>query len=83
MVRLNWNVLTRSDDANLRFSVRYGTESEKYSKTFAVGTSNEYVLRELKNFQTYYVQVVALDKEKKSVLKSDEILIFGSSRLSH
>lgn len=75
LVRLSWVLLSKVDDQNIRFSVRFGTESEKYSRTIAVGSSTEYVLRELKNFQPYFIQVVALDRDQKTLFKSSEIRI--------
>ncbi|MGB9079890.1 MAG: SLBB domain-containing protein [Desulfuromonadaceae bacterium] len=75
LVKLNWNLLSKADDQGLRFSVRYGTEPEKYSKTLAVGSGSEYVLRELKNHQPYFIQVVALDRDQKTLFKSDELRV--------
>lgn len=75
LVKLNWVLLSRGDDQGIRFSVRYGTESEKYDRTLAVGSTNGYVLRELKNFQPYFIQVVALDRDQKTLFKSDELRV--------
>ncbi len=75
LVRLSWVLLAKGDDQALRFSVRYGTESEKYSKTIAIGGNSDYVLRELKNFQPYFIQVVALDRDQKTLFKSAELRI--------
>ena len=75
LAKLSWVLLARGDDQGLRFSVRFGTESEKYTRTIAVGSSAEYVLRELKNFQPYYIQVVALDRDQKMLFKSGELRV--------
>jgi protein involved in polysaccharide export with SLBB domain len=75
LLKLNWVLLSKADDQSLRFSIRFGTESEKYTRTIAVGNGTEYVLRELKNFQPYFVQVVALDREQKTLFKSSELRI--------
>ena len=75
LVKLNWILLAKAEDQSLRFSVRFGTESEKYSKTIAVGGSSDYVLRELKNFQPYFIQVIALDRDQKTLFKSGELRI--------
>jgi protein involved in polysaccharide export with SLBB domain len=75
LIKLNWVLLSKADEQSLRFSVRFGTESEKYSKTISVGGGNEYVLRELKNFQPYFIQVVALDRDQKMLFKSAELRI--------
>ncbi len=74
LVKLNWNLPSRTDDQGIRFSVRYGTESENYTKSVAVGGGGgEYVLRELKNFQPYFIQIVALDRDQTALLKSEEM----------
>ncbi|HIJ95688.1 MAG TPA: polysaccharide biosynthesis protein [Desulfuromonadales bacterium] len=78
LVRLSWKPfgwMSRSDDRQLRFTIRYGIESEKLTKNIAVGPGTEYILRELKNYQPYYIQVIALDREQKEMLKSDEMRI--------
>lgn len=75
LVKLKWILPLRGDDQELRFSIRFGTESEKYTKTLAVGGGNEYVLRDLKNFQPYFIQVIALDRDQKNLFKSDELRV--------
>jgi protein involved in polysaccharide export with SLBB domain len=78
LVKLSWklhNVPVKSADQAFRFSVRYGTESEKLTKTLQVGTTDGYVLRELKNNQPYYIQVLATDREQLALFKSDEIRV--------
>jgi protein involved in polysaccharide export with SLBB domain len=76
LIKLSWkllNVPVKSADQAFRFSIRYGTESEKTSKTLHIGVTDAYVLRELKNNQPYYIQVVASDREQLTLFKSDEI----------
>lgn len=78
LIKLAWKVLNRSartDDKNIRFIVRYGIESENLNKSQQVGKAQEYVLRELKNDQPYYLQIVALDQEKQTLYKSEEIQV--------
>jgi hypothetical protein len=75
LIKLNWVLLSRVDEQNLRFSVRYGTEPEKYTKTVAVGSGSEFMLRELKNFQPYFLQVLALDRDQKALFKSEELRV--------
>jgi protein involved in polysaccharide export with SLBB domain len=75
LIALNWVLLSKTDEQGLRFSIRFGTESDKYSRTIAVGSSTGYVLRELKNFQPYFIQVVALDRDQKTLFKSTELRI--------
>jgi protein involved in polysaccharide export with SLBB domain len=76
LIKLSWkllNVPVKSADQSLRFSIRYGTESEKLSKTLHIGMNDSYVLRELKNNQPYFIQVLAADREQLALYKSDEI----------
>src|SRR5450631_621024 len=50
LVKLSWkllNVPVKSSDQTFRFSIRYGTESEKLTKTLHIGVTDSYVLREL------------------------------------
>lgn len=75
LIKLNWILLSKADDQTLRYSVRFGTESEKYSRTISVGSSNEYILRELKNFQPYFIQVIALDRDQETLFKSSEVRV--------
>src|SRR5512133_2843537 len=65
LVKLSWkfaNLPPKVDGQSLRFTIRYGSESEKPSKTLQVGTVDGYVLRDLKNNQPYYIQVLAGDR---------------------
>lgn len=75
LIKLNWVLLERVDGQGLRFSIRYGTESEKYTRTVAVGSGSEFFLRDLKNFQPYFIQVVALDRDQMTLFKSDELRV--------
>ena len=78
LVKISWKVLNlppRNEEQPLRFVIRYGIESEKLVKSLQVGKVQEYVLRELKNNQPYYVQVVAMDREQQALYKSEEIRI--------
>ncbi len=75
LVKLSWILLSKSDDRDLRFTIRYGIESEKYARTVAVGSGTEYVLRDLKNLQPYFIQVMALDRDQKALFKSEELRV--------
>ena len=78
LVKLSWtlvNLPPRIDDQPLRFTIRYGIESEKLTKSVMVGTGTDFVLRELKNFQPYFIQVIALDREQQTLFKSDEFRV--------
>lgn len=82
LVKLSWalaNVPSRSDLQSLRFTIRYGIESEKLTKSVMVGVGTGYILRELRNNQPYFVQVVALDREQQTLFKSDELQVIPLS----
>jgi len=78
LLKLSWKLLDltpRVDDEPLRFTIRYGNESGKLSKSVMVGTGSDFVLRELRNNQPYFIQVVALDREQQTIFKSDELMV--------
>jgi protein involved in polysaccharide export with SLBB domain len=78
LLKLSWKLLDmapRIDDEPLRFTIRYGIESGKLSKSVMVGTGIDYILRGLQNFQPYFIQVIALDREQQALFKSDEIRV--------
>ena len=78
LVKLSWvltNLPARRDDQPLRFMIRYGIESEKLTKSVLVGVKTNYVLRELRNHQPYFIQVLALDREQQTLFKSDELQV--------
>lgn len=78
LAKLSWKVLNlpmRTDEQPLRFVIRYGTESEKLEKSMQVGRQQEFVLRGLRNHQPYYLQVVAVDREEKTLYKSEEMQV--------
>jgi len=76
LVKLTWrltNLPPKVDALTLRFTIRYGIESEKPTKTLQVGPGDGYILRDLKNNQPYFIQVLAADREQLTMYKSDEI----------
>lgn len=76
LIKISWkltNYQPKPEDGQLQFLVSYGTESGKPLKTTAVGTADTFVLRELKNYQIYYIQISAAASKKKSfTLQSSE-----------
>jgi protein involved in polysaccharide export with SLBB domain len=78
LIKLSWKPIDmppRIDNEPLRFTIRYGNESEKLTKSVMVGVGTDFILRELKNFQPYFIQVIALDREQQTLFKSDEIRV--------
>lgn len=76
LIKLNWKLADtarNTDIESLRFTIRYGTESGKLTKSIMVGIGTDYMLRELKNYQPYFIQIIALDREQQTLFKSDEI----------
>jgi len=79
-VKLSWRLInykSKPEDGQLRFTVSYGSESGKLFQSIDVGGIDSYVIRELKNHQTYYVQVTAYSSKKRSnkVLSDEESAI--------
>lgn len=75
-LKISWklnNFQPKPEDGQLQFTVRYGTEPGKLFKTTVAGTADNFILRELKNYQIYYIQVSATASKKRSFsLLSDE-----------
>ena len=78
LVKLSWKLIElikRTDEKPLRFTIKYGIESEKLSKTIQVGSADSYVLRELRNNQPYFIQIAAVDREQLVLYKSEELRV--------
>jgi protein involved in polysaccharide export with SLBB domain len=78
LVKLSWKLANPKllvEGQSLRFTIRYGTESEKLTRSLQVGSTDSSVVRDLKNNQPYYIQVVAGDREQLTLYKSDEIRV--------
>ncbi len=77
LLKLSWklsNYNPKPEDGRLQFTVRYGTESGKLLKSLSVGTTDSLVLRELKNYQIYFIRVSAAASNKKTFApQSDEV----------
>lgn len=76
LVKLSWKILDmplRNDEEPLRFTIRHGIESGKLTKSITVGSGTDFTLRDLRNFQPYFIQIIALDREQQALFKSDEI----------
>ncbi|NVN89521.1 MAG: SLBB domain-containing protein [Desulfuromonadales bacterium] len=76
LVKLSWKLYKHTpkpEDGQLRFSINYGTESGKLLRSVDAGTADSFVLRELKNHQIYYIQVIAsASKNKLLIFQTDE-----------
>lgn len=78
LIRLSWKLSglpPKVDEQTVRFTLRYGTESEKLSKSLQLGTHDSHILRDLRNNQPYYIQVTASDRDQRNVFKSEEIRV--------
>jgi len=76
LARLSWKTAgyrKSPETTDLRYRILVGYTSEKPLKTIEVGKDNSYTLRDLKNHQTYFVQIVAFNNEQALIIKSDEI----------
>jgi protein involved in polysaccharide export with SLBB domain len=78
LAKLSWrlvNLPPNADEKAFRFTVHYGTEADSQTKTLQVGTTFGYTLRELRNYQPYYIQVVANTKEQQAVFRSNDVRV--------
>ena len=78
LATLSWRLINppaTADEKTFRFTVRYGTEADGSMKTAQVGANYGYVLRELKNYQPYLIQVVANSPDQQAVYKSNEVSV--------
>lgn len=78
LVKLNWrlvNTSARLDNKPLRFIIRYGIESEKPQQSIQLGSADNFVVRNLNNYQPYFIQVVAIDRDQQKLIKSDEVRV--------
>jgi len=74
--RLTWHSVgyrQTPDQPELRFQIQVGTSSERPASSIDVGGGNSYTLRDLKNHQTYFVRVVALNRDRSTLIRSDEV----------
>jgi len=75
IIRLSWqvqNLPQQLDVTSLKFTVLYGLEPEKATLSLSVGNNSTAVLRNLKNYQPYYIKVIAGDRTQSVTLQSDE-----------
>ena len=60
LVKLSWQVVGFPPNVSIEdqnYVVSYGVESGKLKKSINVGKGNSYTLRDLKNYQVYFIQV--------------------------
>lgn len=78
LVKLSWRAVNFSPQAleqQVRFVVRYGIESKKPIRTIQLGSLDNYVLRGLTNLQPHFIDVVALNREQQTIVKSEEMRV--------
>lgn len=76
LVKLNWLPLSlpprTAGEKPLNYVIRYGTEAGKPLATIPVGSSDTHILRGLTNKQPYYIQVLAVDRDRQLTYSSNE-----------
>lgn len=78
LVKLTWRLVNppaMQAEQRVRYVLRVGMESRKVLKTIQLGGQDSYVLRGLTNYQPYFVELVALDREQNQVFKSEELRV--------
>lgn len=82
LVKLSWktiNLSTLAANQSLSYVVRYGTESGKLDINRQIGKKQTFILRDLKNNQQYYMQIVAFNQEQQPIAKSEELQVIPRS----
>jgi len=76
LARLSWQPSgyrkPQEDDAAIQYRILIGLAPNKPLKSIDVGNDTTYTLRELKNHQIYYIQIIAINREQKRLVKSEE-----------
>ena len=75
LVKLSWrlhNMATALDISQVQYTVYYGLEPGKPVFVQQVGLLDNTIIRELKNYQPYYISIVATDPQRGLMVRSDE-----------
>ena len=74
MVSLRWRISGLSSKAalDLQFALLVGTEPGRYARRMEIGTDTDYVLRELKNNQSYFIKILGYTRDGAISLSSNE-----------
>jgi protein involved in polysaccharide export with SLBB domain len=78
LARLSWmpsGYRKPQEDEMIQYRIQVGLAPNKPLKSIDVGKDTTYTLRNLKNHQVYYIQVIGINREKKQLIKSEEIKI--------
>jgi len=78
LARLSWQpsgYRKPLEDETIQYRILIGLAPNKPLKTIDPGKDTTYTLRDLKNHQVYYVQIIAINREQKLIIKSEEIKI--------
>lgn len=78
LARLSWQPSgyrkPQADEA-VQYRIQIGLAPNKPLKAIDVGNDTTYTLRDLKNHQVYFIQIIAINREQKRITKSEEIKI--------
>ena len=73
VITATWNLVNAEEHLPaLNYRIFYGTEPGKVLKTIEVGATNTFRIRELKNYQPYYVSLQAYSKDRSVRFSSSE-----------
>ncbi|WP_240731857.1 SLBB domain-containing protein [Geobacter sp. FeAm09] len=78
LARLSWQpsgYRKPQEDEAVQYRVQIGLAPNKPLKSIDVGNDTTYTLRDLRNHQVYFIQIIAINREQKRVTKSEEIKI--------
>jgi len=63
------------EDEAVQYRIQIGLAPNKPLKSIDVGNDTTYTLRDLKNHQIYYIQIIAINREQRRIIKSEEIKV--------
>jgi len=78
LARLSWQpsgYRKPQEDETIQYRIQIGLAPNKPLKSIDVGNDTTYILRDLKNHQVYYIQIIAINREQKRIIKSEEIKV--------
>nr|WP_246163107.1 SLBB domain-containing protein [Oryzomonas sagensis] len=78
LARLSWQpsgYRKPQEDEAVQYRIQIGLAPNKPIKSIDVGNDTTYTLRDLKNHQVYFIQIIAINREQKRITKSEEIKI--------
>ncbi|GFE60880.1 SLBB domain-containing protein [Geobacter sp. AOG2] len=78
LARLSWQPAgyrKPQENETIQYRIQIGLAPNRPLKSIDVGNDTTYTLRDLKNHQVYFIQIIAINREQRRIIKSAEIKI--------